>query len=163
MLKDIIQTITYTVDAKVLPPYDADTDWTKAEAYRYSSIDESIDHGYIQGDVFHGDYFGEAPASEAIRTGRTYYDLSSHETYLHPDNLWIHDEAVAVIGYKGGGIEVDHLIFIDCGLFLTDHETETGILERFCDRVGHVNDDITWYRLFEDDNTFQCFMKGIRH
>ena len=30
MLTDIIQTITYTFDTKVLPPYDADTDWTKA-------------------------------------------------------------------------------------------------------------------------------------
>lgn len=163
MLTDITQTITYTVDAKVLPPYDADTDWTKAETYRYSSIDKNIDHGYIQGDVFHGDYFGDAPASEAIRTGRTYYDLSSHETYLHPDNLWIHDEAVALIGYKGGGIEVDHLIFVDCGLYLTEHETETGILDRFCDRVGKVNADINWYRLFEDDNSFQRFMKGFKH
>lgn len=35
MLTDIIQTITYTLDTKVLPPYDADTDRTKAEAYRY--------------------------------------------------------------------------------------------------------------------------------
>lgn len=35
MLTDITQTITYTFDTKVLPPYDADTDWTKAEAYRF--------------------------------------------------------------------------------------------------------------------------------
>lgn len=27
MLKDIIQTITYTVDTKVLSPYNADIDW----------------------------------------------------------------------------------------------------------------------------------------
>lgn len=163
MLTDIIQTITYTLDTKVLPPYDADTDWTKAEAYRYSNIDETTDHGYIQGDVFHGAYFGNAPASEAIRTGRTYYDLSGHETYLHPDNLWVHDENVALIGYKDGGIEVDHLIFIDCGLYLTEHETETGILDRFCDRVGKVNADIDWYRLFKDDDRFQRFMKGFKH
>lgn len=163
MLTDITQTITYTLDTKVLQPYDADTDWTKAEAYRYSSIDGSTDHGYIRGDVFHGDYFGDTPASEAILTGRTYYDLSSHETYLHPDSLWIHDENVALIGYKGGGIEVDHLIFIDCGLYLTEHETETGILDRFCDRVGEVNVGIDWYRLFEDDYAFQSFMKGFHH
>lgn len=163
MLTDIIQTITYTLDTKVLPPYDADTDWTKAEAYLYSSIYEIIDHGYIQGDVFHGAYCGDAPASEAIRTGRTYYGLSAHETYLHPDNLWIHDENVALIGYKDGGIEVDHLIFIDCGLYLTDHETDTGILDRFCDRVGEVNSGIDWYRLFEDDEKFQRFMKGFEH
>lgn len=163
MLNDIIQTITYTVDTKVLPPYDADTDWTKAEAYRYSSIDEITDHGYIHGDVFHGDYLGDAPASEAIRTGRTYYGLSAHETYLHPDNLWIHDENVALIGYKDGGIEVDHLIFIDCGLYLTDHETDTGILDRFCDYDGEVNAGIDWYRLFGDDKKFQRFMKGFEH
>ena len=163
MLTDIIHTITYTLDTSVLPPYDADTDWTKAEAYRYSSIDENIDHGYIKGDVFHGDYFGDAPASEAIRTGRTHYDLSSHETYLHPDNLWIHDEAVALIGYKGGGIEVDHLVFIDCGLYLTEHETETGIFDRFCDHEGKINACINWYRLFEDDDAFQSFMKGFKH
>lgn len=162
MLTDITQTITYTLDTKVLPPYDAYTDWTKAEAYRYSSIGEITDHGYIQGDVFHGAYFGNAPASGAIRTGRTYYNLSGFETYLHPDNLWIHDENVALIGYKDGGIEVDHLIFIDCGLYLTEHETETGILDRFCDRVGEVNADIDWYRLFGDDEKFQRFMKGFK-
>lgn len=163
MLTDIIQTITYTLDTKVLPPYDADTDWTKAEAYRYSNLDEITDHGYIQGDVFHGAYFGDAPESEAIRTGRTYYDLSSHETYLHPDNLCIHDENVALIGYKDGGIEVDHLIFIDIGLYLTEHETETGVLDRFCDYEGKVNAGIDWYRLFEDDEKFQRFMKGFEH
>ena len=163
MLKDIIQTITYTLDTKVLPPYDADTDWTKAEAYRYGNIEEITDHGYIKGDVFHGDFFGDAPASEAIRTGRTYYALSVHEVYLHPDNLWIHDENVALIGYKDGGIEVDHLVFIDSGLYLIEHETETGILERFCDNGGKVNACIDWYRLFEGDDHFQRFMKGIRH
>lgn len=163
MLTDITHTITYTLDTKVLPPYDADTDCTKAEAYRYSTIGEITDHGYIRGDVFHGAYFGDAPASEAIRTGRTYYDLAAHETYLHPDNLWIHDENVALIGYKDGGIEVDHLIFIDCGLYLTEHETETGILDRFCNIVGKVNADIDWYRLFEDDDAFQRFMKGFNH
>lgn len=163
MLTDITHTITYTLDTKVLPPYDADTDCTKAEAYRHSTIDEITDHGYIQGDVFHGAYFGDAPASEAIRTGRTYYDLAAYETYLHPDNLWIHDENVALIGYKGGGIEVDHLVFIDIGLYLTEHETETGILDRFCDYEGKVNAGIDWYRLFTDDQDFQCFMKGIKH
>lgn len=163
MLTDIIHTITYTLDTKVLPPYDADTDWTKAEAYLYSSIYEIIDHGYIQGDVFHGAYCGDAPASEAIRTGRTYYGLSAHETYLHPDNLWIHDENVALIGYKDGGIEVDHLVFIDSGLYLTEHETETGILDRFCDHEGKVNACIDWYRLFKDDVDFQRFMKGFEH
>lgn len=163
MLTDIIQTITYTLDTKVLPPYDADTDWTKAEAYRYSSIGEIIDHGYIQGDVFHGAYFGDAPASETIRTGRTYYALSGYETYLHPDNLCAHDENVALIGYKDDSIEVDHLVFIDCGLYLTEHETETGILDRFCDRVGKVNAGIDWYRLFVDDDAFQRFMKGFKH
>lgn len=163
MLTDIIQTITYTLDTKVLPPYDADIDWTKAEAYRYGTIDEINDHGYIQGDVFHGDCFEDAPASEAIRTGRAYYDLDAQETYLHPDNLWIHDENVALIGYKDGGIEVDHLIFIDCGLYLTEHETETGILARFCDIVGKVDAGIDWYRLFEDDEKFQRFMKGFKH
>lgn len=163
MLTDIIQTITYTLDTKVLPPYDADTDRTKAEAYRYSSIDETTDHGYIQGDVFHGTYFGDAPASESIRTGRTYYDLTAPETYLHPDNLWIHDENVALIGYKDDGIEVDHLVFIDSGLYLTEHETETGILDRFCDYDGKVNASIDWYRLFEDDSQFQRFMKGVKH
>lgn len=162
MLTDIIQTITYTVDTKVLSPYDAYTDWTKAEAYRYSNID-IIDHGYIQGDVFHGACFGDAPANEVIRTGRTYYALSGHETYFHPDSLWIHDENVALIGYKDGGIEVDHLIFIDCGLCLTEHETETGILDRFCNNVGKVNAGIDWYRLFEDDSHFQRFMKGFQH
>jgi hypothetical protein len=162
MLTDIIQTIVYTLDTKVLPPYDADTDLTKAEAYRYSSIDEITDHGYIRGNVFHGDYFGDAPASEAIRTGRTYYDLATQETYLHPDNLWVHDCNVALIGYKDGGIEVDHLVFIDCGLYLTEHETETGILDRFCDIVGKVNANIDWYRLFEDDDAFQSFMKGFQ-
>lgn len=161
MLTDITQTITYTLDTKVLPPYDAYTDWTKAEAYRYSSIGEITDHGYIQGDVFHGAYFGNAPASGAIRTGRTYYNLSGYETYLHPDNLWIHDENLALIGYKDGGIEVNHLIFIDCGLYLTEHETETGILDRFCDFDGEVNAGIDWYRLFKDDNRFQLFMKGF--
>lgn len=163
MLTDIIQTITYTLDTKVLPPYDADTDRTKAEAYRYGSISGITDHGYIQGDVFHGAYFGAAPASEAIRTGRTYYDLTTPETYLHPDTLWIHDENVALIGYKDGGIEVDHLVFIDSGLYLTEHETETGILDRFCDHDGKVNTGIDWYRLFEDDSQFQRFMKGIKH
>jgi hypothetical protein len=163
MLTDIIHTITYTLDTKVLPPYDADTDWTKAEAYRYSSIDGITDHGYIQGDVFHGAYLGDAPASEAIRTGRTYYALSAHETYLHPDNLWTHDENVALIGYKDGVIEVDHLVFIDCGLCLTEHETETGILDRFCNNVGKVNAGVDWYRLFEDDDAFQRFMKGLEH
>lgn len=163
MLTDIIHTITYTLDTKVLPPYDTGTDWTKAEAYRYGNIDEITDHGYIQGDVFHGDYFGDAPASEAIRTGRTYYGLAAYETYLHPDNLWIHDENLALIGYKDGGIEVDHLIFIDCGLYLTEHETETGILDRFCDYGGKVNAGIDWYRLFEDDSHFQRFMKGFQH
>lgn len=163
MLTDIIQTITYTLDTKVLPPYDADTDRTKAEAYRYGSISGITDHGYIQGDMFHGAYSGAAPASEAIRTGRTYYDLSPHETYLHPDNLWTHDENVALIGYKDGGIEVDHLVFIDSGLYLTEHETETGILDRFCDHEGKVNTGIAWYRLFEDDSQFQRFMKGIKH
>lgn len=163
MLTDITQTITYTLDTKVLPPYDADTDRTKAEAYRYSNIGEITDHGYIQGDVFHGAYFGDAPASEAIRTGRTYYDLSGTETYLHPDNLWTHDENVALIGYKAGGIEVDHLVFIDCGLYLTEHETETGILDRFCGYGGNVNSGIDWYRLFEDDEKFQRFMRGIKH
>lgn len=161
MLTDIIQTITYTLDTKVLPPYDADTDRTKAEAYRYGSIDEITDHGYIHGDVFHGDYFGDAPASMAIRTGRTYYDLAAQETYLHPDTLWIHDENVALIGYKSGDIEVDHLIFVDCGLYLTEHET--GILDRFCNNVGKVNAGIDWYRLFEDDCHFQRFMKGFKH
>ena len=163
MLTDIIQTIIYTLDTKVLPPYDADTDWTKAEAYRYGNIDGITDHGYIQGDVFHGDYFGDAPASEAIRTGRTYHDLAGHETYLHPDNLWIHDENVVLIGYKGGCIEVDHLVFVDSGLYLTEHETETGILDRFCDHEGKVNAGIDWYRLFEDDEKFQRFMKGFKH
>lgn len=163
MLTDIIQTITYTVDANVLQPYDADTDWTKAEAYRYCNIAGIIDHGYIQGDVFHGAYSGNAPASGAIRTGRTYYNLSGFETYLHPDNLWSHDENVALIGYNDGGIEVDHLVFIDCGLYLTEHETKTGILDRFCDRVGKVNADIDWYRLFVDDDRFQRFMKGFQH
>lgn len=163
MLTDIIQTITYTLDTKVLPPYDADTDRTKAEAYRYGNISGITDHGYIQGDVFHGTYSGAAPASEAIRTGRTYYDLTTPETYLHPDNLWIHDENVALIGYKDGGIEVDHLVFIDSGLYLTEHETETGILDRFCDHEGKVNTGIDWYRLFEDDSQFQRFMKGIKH
>ena len=163
MLTDIIQTITYTLDTKVLPPYDADTDWTKAEAYRYGNISEITDHGYIQGDMFHGAYFGASPASEAIRTGRTYYDLTTPETYLHPDNLWIHDENVALIGYKDGGIEVDHLVFIDSGLYLTEHETETGILDRFCDHGGKVNAGIDWYRLFEDDSQFQRFMKGVKH
>lgn len=161
MLTDISQTIIYTLDTKVLPPYDADTDWTKAEAYRYSNIDDFTVRGYVQGDVFHGDYFGVAPASEAIRTGRTYYDLDAHETYLHPDNLWIHDGNVALIGYKDDSIEVDHLVFIDCGLYLTERETETGILDRFCDQVGKVNDSIDWYRLFEDDTRFQRFMKGL--
>lgn len=163
MLTDITQTITYTLDTKVLPPYGADTDWTKAEAYQHSNLDEITDHGYIQGDVFHGAYFGDAPASEAIRTGRTYYDLSSHETYLHPDNLWIHDESLVLIGYKDGGIKVDHLIFIDSGLYLTEHETETGILDRFCNHEGKVNADIDWYRMFEDDKKFQRFMKGFEH
>lgn len=163
MLTDITHTITYTLDTKVLPPYDADTDCTKAEAYRYSNINELTDHGYIQGNMFHGAYFGDAPASEAIRTGRTYYDLSSRETYLHPDSLWVHDESLALIGYKGGGIEVDHLIFIDSGLYLTEHETETGILDRFCDHEGKVNAGIDWYRLFEDDEKFQRFMKGFEH
>lgn len=163
MLTDIIQTITYILDTKVLPPYDAYTDWTKAEAYRYGSIDGIIDHGYIQGDVFHGAYFGDASASEAIRTGRTYFNLTGYETYLHPDNLWTHDEDVALIGYKDGSIEVDHLIFIDCGLYLTEHETETGILDRFCNNVGKVNAGIEWYRLFEDDEKFQRFMKGFKH
>lgn len=163
MLTDIIQTIIYTLDTKVLPPYDADTDWTKAEAYRCSSIDGITDHGYIQGDVFHSAYFGNIPASKAIRTGRTYYDLSAYETYLHPDNLWVHDENVALIGYKDGGIEVDHLVFIDCGLYLTEHETETGILDKFCNNVGKVNAGIDWYRLFEDDDHFQRFMRGFKH
>lgn len=163
MLKDIIHTITYTLDTKVLSPYDADTDWTKAEAYRYCNIAGITDHGYIQGDVFHGDYSGATPASKAIRTGRTYYDLAAQETYLHPDNLCIHDENVALIGYKDGIIEVDHLVFIDCGLYLTDHETETGILDRFCNNVGEVNAGIDWYRLFEDDSRFQRFMKGFEH
>lgn len=163
MLTDIKQTITYTLDTKVLPPYDADTDWTKAEAYRYCNIAGIADHGYIQGDVFHGTYSGAAPASAAISTGRTYYALSAHETYLHPDNLWIHDENVALIGYKDDSIEVDHLVFIDCGLYLAEHETETGNLDRFCDRVGEVNVGIDWYRLFEDDDAFQRFMKGIQH
>lgn len=163
MLTDIIQTITYTLDTKVLPPYDADTDRTKAEAYRYGNISGITDHGYIQGDLFHGAYSGAAPASEAIRTGRTYYALTTPETYLHPDNLWIHDENVALIGYKDGGIEVDHLVFIDSGLYLTEHETETGILDRFCDHEGKVNTGIDWYRLFEDDSQFQRFMKGIKH
>lgn len=163
MLTDIIQTITYTLDTKVLSPYDADTDWTKAEAYRYSSIDEITDHGYIHSDVFHGAYFGDAPASEAIRTGRTYYALSGHETYLRTDTLWTYDENVALIGYRGGGIEVDHLVFIDSGLYLTEHETETGILDRFCNNVGKVNAGIDWYRLFEDDEKFQRFMKGFEH
>ena len=162
MLTDITQTITYTLDTKVLPPYTAYTDRTKAEAYRYSNID-IIDHGYIQGDVFHGAYFGDAPANEAIRTGRTYYDLPGHETYLHPDTLWIHDENLALIGYKDGGIEADHLVFIDCGLYLTEHKTETGILDRFCDYDGEVNADIDWYRLFGDDEKFQRFMKGFEH
>jgi hypothetical protein len=162
MLKDIIHTITYTVDAKVLSPYNAYTDWTKAEAYRYSNID-IIDHGYIQGDVFHGAYFGDAPASEAIRTGRTYYALSGHETYLRTDTLWTYDENVALIGYRGGGIEVDHLVFIDSGLYLTEHETETGILDRFCDNEGKVNACIDWYRLFKDDQDFQRFMRGLEH
>lgn len=161
MLTDIKQTITYTLDTKVLPPYDADTDWTKAEAYRYGNISGVTDHGYIHGDVFHGAYFGNAPASGAIRTGRTYYNLSGFETYLHPDNLWINDENLALIGYKDGGIEVDHLVFIDCGLYLTEHETETGILDRFCDYDGRVNADIDWYRLFVDDADFQRFMKGF--
>ena len=161
MSKDIIQTITYTVDTKVLPPYDADTDWTKAEAYMRSNNTGFISRGYIQGDMFHSAYFGNVPASKAIRTGRTYYTLAAHETYLHPDNLCIHDEAVALIGYKGDGIEVDHLVFVDCGLYLTEHETETGILERFCDYDGEVNSSIDWYRLFKDDYDFQCFMKGI--
>lgn len=163
MLTDIIHTITYTLDTKVLPPYDADTDNTKAEAYRHGNISGITDYGYIQGDVFHGACFGAAPASEAIRTGRTYYDLSTDETYLHPDNLCIHDESVALIGYKNGGIEVDHLIFIDLGLYLTEHETETGILDRFCDYDGKVNSGIDWYRLFEDDSHFQRFMKGFEH
>lgn len=161
MLTDITHTITYTLDTKVLQPYDADTDWTKAEAYRYCKIDGIIDRGYIQGDMFYGAYSGAAPVSVAIRTGRTYYDLSAPETYLHPDSLWIHDENVALIGYKDGGVEVDHLVFIDCGLYLAEHETETGILDRFCDRVGKVNAGIDWYRLFEDDDTFQRFMKGF--
>lgn len=163
MLTDIIQTITYTLDTKVLPPYDADTDRTKEEAYRCGPITGIIDHGYIHGDVFHGDVFGATPASMAIRTGRAYYALAAHETYLHPDNLCIHDENVALIGYKGGGIEVDHLIFIDCGLYLTEHETETGILDRFCNNVGEVNAGIDWYRLFETDDDFQRFMKGFKH
>lgn len=163
MLTDIIHTITYTLDTKVLPPYDAYTDWTKAEAYRYGNISGITDHGYIQGDVFHGAYFGNAPASGAIRTGRAYYNLSGFETYLHPDNLWIHDESIALIGYKDGGIEVDHLIFIDCGLYLTEHETETGILDRFCNNVGEVNAGIDWYRLFTDDDKFHRFMKGFEH
>lgn len=163
MLTDILQTITYTLDSKALPPYDADTDRTKAEAYMYGTISGITDHGYIQGDMFHGDYFGAAPASKAIRTGRTYYDLAAHETYLHPDNLWTHDENVALIGYKDGSIEVDHLIFIECGLYLTEHETETGILDRFCDYNGRVNAGIDWYRLFEDDEKFQRFMKGFEH
>lgn len=161
MLTDIIHTITYTLDTKMLPPYDAYTDWTKAEAYLYGNISGIIDHGYIQGDVFHGAYFGNAPASGAIRTGRTYYNLSGFETYLHPDNLWIHDENVALIGYKDGGIEVDHLVFIDSGLYLTEHETGTGILDRFCNNVGKVNAGIDWYRLFTDDEKFQRFMKGL--
>ena len=67
MLTDIIQTITYTLDTKVLSPYNAYTDWTKDEAYRYSNID-IIDHGYIQGDVFHGAYFGEAPTPYGLTT-----------------------------------------------------------------------------------------------
>lgn len=163
MSTDITQTITYTLDTKVLPPYDADTDWSKAEAYRYSSIDGITDHGYIQDDVFHSAYFGAIPASKAIRTGRAYYNLAAQETYLHPDNLWKHDENVALIGYKDGDIEVDHLIFIDCGLYLTEHETETGILDRFCNNVGKVNAGIDWYRLFKDDDAFQRFMKGFKH
>ena len=162
MLTDIIQTITYILDTKVLSPYNAYTDWTKAEAYRYSNID-IIDHGYIQGDVFHGAYFGDAPANEAIRTGRTYYALSGHETYLRHDSLWNYDENVALIGYRGGSIEVDHLVFIDSGLYLTEHETETGILDRFCDHEGKVNACIDWYRLFKDDVDFQRFMKGFEH
>lgn len=163
MLTDINQTITYTLDTKVLPPYDTDTDWTKAEAYRYSSIGGIIDHGYIQGEVFHGAYFGDSPASEAIRTGRAYYNLTGYETYLQPDNLWEYDENVALIGYKDGGIEVDHLVFIDCGLYLTEHETETGILDRFCDYDGKVNAGIDWYRLFGNDYNFQRFMKGLEY
>lgn len=163
MLTDITQAITYTLDTNVLPPYDADTDWNKAEAYRYGSVGGFIDHGYIQGDVFHGAYFGDAPSSEAIRTGRTYYNLSGYETYLHPDSLWVHDENVALIGYKDGCIEVDHLVFIDCGLYLTEHETETDILDRFCNNAGKANADIDWYRLFEDDDAFQRFMKAVQH
>lgn len=163
MLTDIIQTITYTPDTKTPPPYDADTDWTKAEAYRYGNISGITDHGYIQGDVFHDAYFGDTPASEAIRTGRTYHDPTTPETYLHPDNLRIHDENVALIGYKDDGIEVDHPVFIDSGLHLTEHETETGILDRFCDHEGKANTGIDWYRPFEDDSRFQRFMKGIKH
>lgn len=163
MLTDITHTITYTLDTNVLPPYDVGTDWAKAEAYLCGPITKFIDHGYINGDVFHGDVFGATPASMAIRTGRTYYDLSAHETYLHPDNLCINDENVALIGYKDDSIEVDHLIFIDCGLYLTEHETETGILDRFCDYDGEVNAAIDWYRLFEDDTHFQRFMKGFKH
>lgn len=163
MLTDIIQTIIYTVDVDKLPQYNADTDTSKLEAYRHSAVEDIVDRGYIQGDTFHGGYFGDAPASEAVSTGRPYYELAAHETYLHPDNLWTHDENVALIGYKDGGIEVDHLVFIDCGLYLTEHETETGILDRFCDIVGKVNAEIDWYRLFEDDEKFQRFMKGFTH
>lgn len=46
---------------------------------------------------------------------------------------------------------------------LTEHETETGILDRFCNNVGKVNSGIDWYRLFEDDFHFQRFLKGFKH
>lgn len=163
MLTDIIQTITYTIDADALPPYDADTDFSKREAFRHSDVENITDHGYIKDGVFHGDYFGDSPASAAIPTGRAYYELAAHETYLHPDNLWIHDENVVMVGYANGSIEIDHLIYIDLGLFLTEHSDDENILYRFCDNEGNVNAAIAWYRLFEDDEAFQRFMKGIKH